>query len=125
MYPTVVFRGEQSLAIYWETYGAGTADSLELSVRIERRSHSSPGLLRRIGYSLGLGNPLAGPAVIGWTEARPRESMLISSGPVPIYGQVLTLDLSRLDPGEYVVHVAASRPGGVPVIASRDFWFVR
>ena len=123
MYGTLVYRNVERVGVYWETYGVNPGDSVELSIRIERHL-PPPGVLRRIGFALGIGQRRDAGVGVAWREPRLGSQPSPIPGPVPIHGRNLTLDMSSLEPGDYSLTVTLARLRGTPVVATRPFWIL-
>ncbi len=108
MYSTTRFDNISTIGLYSETYGFAAADTAVLTVRFIRNEKPASGIFGR--FIRGFREAKADVLVKREEIARP--SMFIPSGPVPIVGRVVTVDISELEPGDYTVIVGASRPGG-------------
>ena len=118
MLGSTVVRGHK-IGVYWETYGYAAGDSVDVAVIIARREPLSK--FRRLGMKLRLAHDLNGSVAVRWTEPKAGHDSWTIPSRVPIQARAVGLDLSRLEPGRYSVQVLASRAGGIPVVASRDF----
>jgi hypothetical protein len=107
------------LGIYWETYGFQRADTVELSVWIER--YTPQGIFRRLGTSLGVAQDMNTPVVVTWTEPQSGNQTHMIAGNVPIIGRSVVLDVSALPKGDYWLDVGASLRGAEPVHGRRSF----
>lgn len=107
--PRPVEAGE-TLGIALEVYGLGTRrEAVQFSVRVEKRGE---GILRRMGYRLGILDP-PDQASIDWREEGPQ-----SPGPLL---RTLQVDLSGLGSGEYLLVVEVSAAGRATLQAQRGF----
>ena len=94
------------LAVYWETYGANASDTTSIAVRITR--YSPLGTVATLANKLGLkGDPNA-PVKVSWVENGSADNRVIIDGSARIIGRYLTLDISGLQPGDYVLEVEQS-----------------
>jgi hypothetical protein len=109
MYTSTYFENVFSVGVYWETYGFAATDTAVLTVNFVRYEPPARGFLQR--FLRGFREPKAD--VLARYEQVARARMVVEPGPVPIIGRVLTLDVSRLERGDYKAIVSASRPGGV------------
>jgi hypothetical protein len=109
------------LGVYWETYGYSAGDSVDVAIVIERRESLSK--LRRLGMLLRVAHDLNGSVAVRWAEPQPGHTSWTIPGIVPIQARSIQVDLSRVEPGRYVVQVMVGRRGGVPVTSSREFVF--
>jgi hypothetical protein len=101
---------ERRFAVYWETYGFGAKDTLELAVWIERFTRD--GVFRRLGQSLRLTEDRNTPVVVSWTEPQSTSRIHeVASTLQPIIGRSLTLDVSALPAGDYWIEVAVRKKG--------------
>ena len=105
--------------VYWETYGYGPGDSVDVAFIITRTEKLSA--FRRLGMKLRVAHDINGSVAVRWSEPQAGHDSWTIPSKVPIQARVVTLDLSQLEPGHYSVQVLASRAGGIPVTASRDF----
>ncbi len=99
--PVPVLRSGDLLSLMFELRGMRAGDGYELKVRVERPGGSS--LLRRI-----FGSGRAALEVATGGEA---------AGPFTVVSQ--QLDISRLEPGEYLVRVAVRSGSGPEVVRER------
>ena len=118
MLPSTALRAGR-LGIYWETYGVGVGDTVDLSVRVARRGGETV-LERMVGALRVFGSRPNGFAVTWREPARGHTTTTIVASH-PIQGHGITVDVAGLDPGEYTLEVAVARPGGRPVRSSRPF----
>jgi hypothetical protein len=110
---------ESRVGVYWETYGVAPGDTVDVSIRIGSRTR--PGLLRRLGASLGVVETDGSGIAIGWREPRlGRREGLTWAGDVPIQARSIVFDVTRLKPGAYSVEVSVSRGGAAPVKSRRE-----
>lgn len=83
-----------TIGLYWETYGAGIADSLlNVTLTVEP---VAPGFLGRVGQSLGLKSKVA-PLRLAWSRR--------GEGGADFASHAVEVDLSRLKVGHYVITV--------------------
>ena len=116
---TTLPEGTLRFGVYWETYGFTAADTLDITLRVQRTTPLSP--LQRAGVATGLaGNPDA-PVRVSWREPDAGHRVRTVSGPVPIQMRSIVLDISTLSPGEWVLEVSAGTPGATPVRSTREF----
>ncbi len=95
------------LGLYWEIYGLARADSaLPVSLTLTQVSQGS---LRRIAESIGLGRR-ASPIRIAWREMPSLGGIATRS---------VTLDLSLIPRGKYILKLEATPPGRGGVSSSR------
>jgi len=96
-----VWRQGEIVGVYLEIYGPEELDDLGVTVSLE--SAEEPGFFRRVGEAVGLVDPDA-PLEIAWLQS--------SSG--GRHGGSWTLDLSDIEPGEYVLRMRVT--GGTPEV---------
>jgi hypothetical protein len=121
MLGTTVVRAKK-IGVYWETYGYGAGDSVDVAVIVARREPLSR--FRRLGMKLRVASDINGSVAVRWSEPQAGHDSWTIPSRVPIQARAVGLDLSRLEPGRYRVEVVASRRGvaGAPTVtASRDF----
>jgi hypothetical protein len=99
-----------TVGIYWETYGFAPSDTVVLTVNFVRYEPPVRGFVQR--FLRGFRPPVA-DLYARFEQVAP-ERMVVEPGPIPIVGRVLTLDVSRLEPGDYRAIVSASRRNGEP-----------
>jgi hypothetical protein len=120
--PTVVFNRIPRLGVYWETYGAAAGDTIDITIRIDRRI--ATGVADRVGQRLGITDRKDGGISVRWREPHPDRGVTTVPGRIPIQGRNVSLDISSLADGEYTVTISVSRPGGTPVLSTRDFYIM-
>jgi hypothetical protein len=97
-----------NIGLFWETYGEPGGDSVDAEVKVVRGSGGNtrhPAVGRAECATRG-----KAPVSVRWREA---------TAPTGPRARAVTLDLSALDPGRYVVGVAITGTGG-SACASRD-----
>lgn len=109
MAPTTTFSRRGTLTVYWESYGARTADSLEIAVWMERITPH--GILERIAVALGTRPDVNTPVVTTWLEPRAGPGAVVMAGMSTTVGRTITLDVSGLVEGAYSLSVSIARPG--------------
>ena len=83
---------------YWEVYGLGDGEMMEVSVQLQREGR---GLLTRVLGTLGGGTGEAATEV-SWTE------------PVtgPLHAMAMTVDISEIEAGDYDLRIRVTGPDG-------------
>lgn len=110
---------DRRIGVFWEVYGAGRADTVETSVRLA--SIDKPGLLRRLGTSVGLLDGVGSELTMSWRDAgSSRPEALMFAGDVPIQARGVVFDVSRLRPGRYMFEITVARGGSAPAVTRRD-----
>ncbi len=102
------------VGLFWETYGEPASDSVAIEVKVVRRSgrgKEHPALGRSECAPEG-----KAPIAVRWRDA---------AAPVDPSARAITVDLTALDPGRYVVAVAMSAASAPTACASRDLEITR
>jgi hypothetical protein len=120
MFGSTVFSTMGRVGVYWETYGVDKGDTVDVTLRVAPL-RAPQGLLHRLGARLGIVASDPGGIAVTWREPSPERAVTTFPGAHPIQARNVTLDLSRLAPGDYTLAVSVARPAGVPVSAVRDF----
>lgn len=109
--------------MYWETYGWAAGDSVDVAVVITRKESLSK--LRRLGMLMRVASSPNGSVAVRWGEPQPGHSSWTIPGVVPIQARSIRVDLSRIEPGHYMVTVFVNKHGSTapPITSSRDFVF--
>lgn len=97
----------RDLGVFWETYGVGDGERVEVSFSARA---ADQGRLRRLGERLRILGSSA-PVRYSWEE--------VVVGEDDVRGRVLRVDLSALDAGEYVLELEVEGEDGSAVVASR------
>jgi hypothetical protein len=107
------------VGVFWELYGLVPRDTVDITLTVT--SLDRPGILHRIGESLGILGEDGGTVAIKWREPEPGARSAVSyTGAVPIQAHAVALDVSRLRAGRYSVEVSAARPREAPVSSVKD-----
>jgi hypothetical protein len=115
---------EKRVGVFWETYGVAPGDTVEVSLRLANIDR--PGILRRIGSTIGVAESGGGEQSMHWREPRPRnDDSVIWAGDVPIQSRAVVLDVSRMRPGRYTIEVTVARRGAAPAVTRREIAIVR
>lgn len=105
------------VALYWETYGIASGDSVNVSVRVQ--GDADVGVLRRLGVALNVSSDPNRTLSISWTEPNPQYQTRTLAGSVPVQQRSILLNLAQLAPGPYLMQVSVQRPGGREVTSQR------
>ena len=119
MFGSVRLRDPKRVGLFWEAYGLGATDTLDVALRVIRTSDG--GLFGRIA-SLFRGN--ANVTIIRWRESRRSDAGASADGGVTIHPEGTIIDLSRLSPGDYRLELEITR-GQTTARAQRTFSIVR
>jgi len=112
-----VSKTQAKVGIYWESYGFGQDDSLDVVVRIERIVNA--GLLQRIGMALNIAEDPSSSVSIRSREGASQRTARTMVGGVALDRRAVLLDISRLGVGDYDVVVLVGKPGASPESARR------
>jgi hypothetical protein len=116
-------RKPRKLGLMWESYGIASTDSVTVSITVA--SVGEIGRLRRLGMAVGVADDPTVSITVRWTEPRPGISVTAVAARVPTLLRQLTLDVSRLRAGEYVVDIAMESPRCTGARAERAFSITR
>jgi hypothetical protein len=106
--------------VYWESYGFAPSDSVEIAVWVRRTT--SQGLARRFGIALNIATDANHPVVTSWGERQAGHGACVIPGRVPIIARSVSVDVSHLMPGDYLIEIAMRRGGQTePVVGGRPF----
>lgn len=115
---------DKRIGVFWETYGVAPADTVDVTLRII--SAGRPGLLRRLGTTIGVVEDAGSEISMHLREPRlARRDGLSWAGDVPIQARAVVLDVSRLRPGRYTVEVSVTRQGATTAVTRRDITLAR
>ena len=123
MFGSLAFS-DKRVGVFWETYGVAPGDTVNVSLRLANIDR--PGLLKRIGTTIGLAESAGGEITMEWREPRLRQADgVIYAGDVPIQSRAVVLDVSRLKPGRYTIEITLTRRGATPAVTRRDVTIAR
>ena len=97
------FERTLPLAVYWESYGLAASDTVDVEVRV-RRDHDIS-VARRIGAALGAVSSLRDSISIRWREPDARRGATAIAARTPVIGRSLSLEVSELPPGTYLLAI--------------------
>jgi hypothetical protein len=118
MMPTTTLDIGKKMGVFWEMYGVAPDDSVHVALRIAQNDRV--GFFRRLGARVGLADRGDAAVVLRWVEPQPgREGSSSVIAGVPVQSRALTLDLSNLGRGGYLMELSVGRPGQPPVTAVR------
>lgn len=109
IFGTLKFRRSRATGVFWEIYGLGEGEEINVSVVVE----AQVGALRRIASIFGLGARRT-PVQLGWREA-------LDDADRDVVARALHLGIGALPAGKYSVLITVDRGDGVVARASRDF----
>jgi hypothetical protein len=102
--PTLVLNPQdRRITLYWESYGSQPSDSAQLSLRVVPAD--DVGLFRRLASTVGVLDDPKRALELRWGDRDKYGGLSTLSGPVPAQMRAITLDLSRLVSGRYVIEV--------------------
>jgi hypothetical protein len=118
MFGSLAFN-EKRVGLCWETYGLAPGDTVDVAIRVA--NIDKPGLLKRLGATIGIGDAEVAELTVHWREPRVHQKdAVIWAGDIPIQSRGVVLDVSRLRPGRYTVEVSITKLGGSAVSTRRD-----
>ena len=104
----------QPVGVFWEAYGVRSeGETFAVALQIDRINE---GWRRRAAERLHLASPFS-PVTVQWQEA--------PNGVDRIAARAMTLDLSRLDPGRYVIRLTLTANDELPVVSTREIVVTR
>jgi hypothetical protein len=109
MLGTTRIGGSEPIGLFWEMYGVEGVDELEFAVTVRRED---AGFLRRLGQALRLVGSRGGLSVRWEEEGR---------GEGEVAGRTLRLDLSGLEPGDYLLELEVRAGDGREAVMTRAF----
>jgi len=101
---------DRRLSLYWESYNTRPADSAQIVLRVVPENGAS--LLRRLGIAARLISDPTEGVEVRWLDSEPLGGQTTLVGPVPAQMRAITLDLSRLKPGRYLIDLRMQRRDG-------------
>lgn len=110
---------DRKVGVYWETYGYRADDSVDVAVIITRNEKLSK--MRKLGMFLRVAHDINGSVAVRWREPQAGHDSWSIPGTVPIQARSISVDLSGIEPGNYIVEVQVGRHGALPVSATREF----
>lgn len=113
------FTKDQSLALFWESYGILPTDSVAFELRINRTEEI--GAARRLGSALGLASDLRDSVSIRWTEPNAQANASVIAAAKPIVGHSVAIDVKSLPAGNYMVSLVMRSGRGAIVKGERRF----
>lgn len=120
MYGTTSFDRLGRLGVYWEGYGFGANDTVEIGLRVERLDR--PGILDRVRAAIGIGQEQQSNGELSWRdEPGSVRAFQIIEGDVPVQMRNVTLDLSRLARGRYRLTLSMQSQGRTAASSERTF----
>ena len=115
----VSFARAEPLALYWESYGFGTSDSLDFQLRVVRNDDA--GVARRIGVAIGVASGLRDSISIKWSEPDARRGTTIPTVAKVVVGRAVAVDLRELPVGNYIVSIEVRRGASTTARSERRF----
>jgi hypothetical protein len=115
----LAFRRGDRFGVYWEAYGFGPADTLDIRLRVTR--NDAPNVLQRMGQALGVTEPVRDSVVIAWREPDARRGAQLPTASAPSSARSVVLNWSALPPGPYRLTIEMRRVDGVTATSERLF----
>jgi hypothetical protein len=122
MYGSTTLMSPKRLAIFWEVYGQRDGDTVDVSLRIVRRS--SAGSLARLGAALGIGRTGDDTLTVRWREPRAGDPLAFADSGMSIRPRGFALDASNLTAGTYTLMVEIDRRATSATSAPRELTIV-
>ena len=98
---------ERNVRVFWESYGINPGDTVTISVRVT--GDRTVGRLRRIGIALNLTSDPNNSVGVQWTEPNAQRTTRTLTGPVTVQMRLMSLNLSQLEPGPYVLEISMQK----------------
>jgi hypothetical protein len=109
IFGTLKFQRSRATGVFWEIYGLGVGDEVDVSVVVE----AQVGALRRIAAVFGLGARRR-PVQLEWSE-------VFDDADPDAVARALNLGIGALPAGEYSLLITVERGDGEVARASRHF----
>ena len=106
MHPQTWIGNASELVVYWEIYGLEADEPAEITIALQT---GGAGLLTRVLRTIG-GQAGAPATTVSWTEA--------VSGPT--HPMAMTVDVDRLEAGDYDLNIGIRGPGGSAATTTRS-----
>lgn len=120
MYGTTTFTRLSDVGVYWEGYGFGASDTVEIELSVERLDRA--GFFGRVIDAIGIGAERQGGGVLRWRDVPGSESAFqIIEGDVPVQMRNVTVDFSRLGTGTYRLTLSMKTQSRPAVSSERMF----
>jgi hypothetical protein len=119
MLGSIMLRNPRRVALFWELYGAGTGDTLDVSLRIIRKNDANA--VQQFGAILGIGSAQDDSVVQTWREPRPGDPMATVEGGISIRPRSIIVDMAALPKGRYSVELQVKRGTAAPAVTKREF----
>jgi hypothetical protein len=113
------------IGVFWESYGVRDSDTTDVALRVVR--FDDRGIVRRALSIFGVGASTAGSDSVTTssriTNQRGAPAQVV--GNVPLRSHTMTLNVSSLLPGRYLLELLVSRPGRPAAVTRREFTIAR
>jgi hypothetical protein len=119
MLGSTLLRNPARVALFWELYGLGTGDTVDVALRIIKKRDANSA--ERLGAVLGIGSAADDSVVQTWREPRPGDPMATMDGNVSIRPRSIVIDMSALPAARYSVELEVKRGTQTPAITKREF----
>lgn len=111
--PGIRIERGQSFIVVWEVYGLQVQEPVGVTLGF---THGHPGFLQRIGKFMGILKP-SQPVNVTFQDVGPTK--------VQTAFRAVKLQLPKLDPGEYTLHLQLDLRGRSPIVTSRPIMVVK
>lgn len=120
MYGSTSFTRLSRVGVYWEGYGFGANDTVDVELRVERQDR--PGIVDRAIDVLGVGEERQASGALRWRDVPgSRRAIQVMEGDVPVQMRNVVVDLSRLARGTYRLTLSMRAVGRDAVSSERTF----
>jgi hypothetical protein len=119
MMPSDTIANEAKIGFYWETYGFALTDTVEVALRIQRKS--SQGFARRVGVALSVAQDINSPVAFSWSEPSAAQQRFHENKGISVIGRSVIIDVAQLPAGTYQFEAAIIQHGLVRVSAAKQF----
>jgi len=120
MYGSTSFTRLSRVGVYWEGYGFGANDTVEVELRVERQDR--PGIVGRAIDVLGIGEARQASGALRWRDVPGSgRAIQVMEGDVPVQMRNVAVDLSRLARGTYRLKLSMQAPRRPAVSSERTF----
>lgn len=123
MYASTRVEAPTQLGIFWESYGFHPADTVSITVSLQRITR--PGRWQRLGMALGLANDPNSAISVGWREPNPGHASKAVRASRPVLGRQLVMNVANLIAGDYRLAITMEPRSSAAVTSERVFSIVR